>query len=85
MKSTSRKIVLTRAVAERQHHFLFYSFLVLPSHFGPYPQIFAKTINTSIFMTRCFGIRDSNCMQGCIFRLTCSHRELTEDHVLTSA
>ena len=23
--------------------------------------------------------------QGCIFRLTCSHRELTEDHVLTSA
>ena len=24
-------------------------------------------------------------MQGCIFRLTCSHPELTEDHVLTSA
>ena len=23
--------------------------------------------------------------QGCIFRLTCSHRELTEEHVLTSA
>ena len=23
--------------------------------------------------------------QGCIFRLTCSHPELTEDHVLTSA
>ena len=23
--------------------------------------------------------------QGCIFRLTCSHRELTNDHVLTSA
>ena len=23
--------------------------------------------------------------QGCIFRLTCSHHELTEDHVLTSA
>ena len=23
--------------------------------------------------------------QGCIFRLTCSHRELTKDHVLTSA
>ena len=23
--------------------------------------------------------------QGCIFRLTCSHGELTEDHVLTSA
>ena len=22
--------------------------------------------------------------QGCIFRLTCSHPELTEDHVLTS-
>ena len=22
--------------------------------------------------------------QGCIFRLTCSHRELTEDHALTS-
>ena len=22
--------------------------------------------------------------QGCIFRLTCSHRELTKDHVLTS-
>ena len=24
-------------------------------------------------------------MQGCIFRLTCSHPELTKDHVLTSA
>ena len=24
-------------------------------------------------------------IQGCIFRLTCSHSELTEDHVLTSA
>ena len=24
-------------------------------------------------------------VQGCIFRLTCSHPELTEDHVLTSA
>ena len=23
-------------------------------------------------------------MQGCIFRLTCSYPELTEDHVLTS-
>ena len=23
--------------------------------------------------------------QGCIFRLTCSHPELTEDHVLTNA
>ena len=22
--------------------------------------------------------------QGCIFRLSCSHRELTKDHVLTS-
>ena len=27
----------------------------------------------------------SLCHQGCIFRLTCSHPELTEDHVLTSA
>ena len=27
-----------------------------------------------------------NChTQGCIFRLTCSHPELTQDHVLTSA
>ena len=25
------------------------------------------------------------CIQGCIFRLTCSYHELTEDHVLTSA
>ena len=24
-------------------------------------------------------------MQGCIFRLTCSHPELTKDHVFTSA
>ena len=24
-------------------------------------------------------------IQGCIFRLTCSYSELTEDHVLTSA
>ena len=24
-------------------------------------------------------------LQGCIFRLTCSHPELTEDHVLTSS
>ena len=24
-------------------------------------------------------------VQGCIFRLTCSYPELTEDHVLTSA
>ena len=27
----------------------------------------------------------SNSSQGCIFRLTCSHPELAEDHVLTSA
>ena len=27
----------------------------------------------------------SSVSQGCIFRLTCSHPELTEDHVLTSA
>ena len=27
----------------------------------------------------------SSWAQGCIFRLTCSHRELTKDHVLTSA
>ena len=28
-----------------------------------------------------YGIDDD---QGCIFRLTCSYPELTEDHVLTS-
>ena len=27
---------------------------------------------------------DTHDEQGCIFRLTCSHPELTEDHVLTS-
>ena len=31
------------------------------------------------------GPRKSTSQQGCIFRLTCSHRELTRDHVLTSA
>ena len=30
-------------------------------------------------------ITDYTTCQGCIFRLTCSHPELTEDHVLTSA
>ena len=29
-------------------------------------------------------IVDVYCWQGCIFRLTCSHPELTKDHVLTS-
>ena len=29
--------------------------------------------------------RIHNYTQGCIFRLTCSHPELTKDHVLTSA
>ena len=28
---------------------------------------------------------DDGSGQGCIFHLTCSHPELTEDHVLTSA
>ena len=28
---------------------------------------------------------DGGIRQGCIFRLTCSHQELTKDHVLTSA
>ena len=28
---------------------------------------------------------ETSLRQGCIFRLTCSHSELTEDHVLTSA
>ena len=28
---------------------------------------------------------NTNSLQGCIFRLTCSYPELTEDHVLTSA
>ena len=36
-----------------------------------------KTIDIIQFFS-CFD-------QGCIFRLTCSHPELTEDHVLTSA
>ena len=30
------------------------------------------------------GSRLPSAVQGCIFRLTCSHPELTEDHVLTS-
>ena len=29
--------------------------------------------------------RFTDAWQGCIIRLTCSHPELTEDHVLTSA
>ena len=32
--------------------------------------------------------KENRCLariQGCIFRLTCSHHELTKDHVLTSA
>ena len=32
-----------------------------------------------------FISRGGSKKQGCIFRLTCSHPELTEDHVLTSA
>ena len=36
------------------------------------------TIHTTLHIRE--GIK-----QGCIFRLTCSHPELTEDHVLTSA
>ena len=35
----------------------------------------SKELSSSIFQTL---------SQGCIFRLTCSHRELTKDHVLTS-
>ena len=31
------------------------------------------------------GSQSLQLKQGCIFRLTCSHPELTEDHVLTSA
>ena len=44
-------------------------------------------------MTKCFLIHNfaififitHHLLQGCIFRLTCSYPELTEDHVLTSA
>ena len=42
-----------------------------------------------IFMAECYayilGALPGLYIQGCIFRLTCSHRELTEDHLLTSA
>ena len=31
------------------------------------------------------GLYRGYCTQGCIFRLTCSYPELTEDHVLTNA
>ena len=33
----------------------------------------------------CGSVRGITGRQGCIFRLTCSYPELTEDHVLTSA
>ena len=37
-------------------------------------------------MWRCWVHANSpSLLQGCIFRLTCSYPELTEDHVLTSA
>ena len=39
--------------------------------------------NFFAFTTQTFGF--FRICPGCIFRLTCSHPELTEDHVLTSA
>ena len=39
----------------------------------------------SFCCTDAFSIQRHHYRQGCIFRLTCSHPELTEDHVLTSA
>ena len=39
---------------------------------------------SSIFAT-CIFSRKHDLAQGCIFRLTCSHPKLIEDHVLTSA
>ena len=39
--------------------------------------------NFFAFTTQTFGF--FRIFPGCIFRLTCSHPELTEDHVLTSA
>ena len=42
------------------------------------------TLSDKLFETSKIYSMDMS-MQGCIFRLTCSHPELTEDHVLTSA
>ena len=41
--------------------------------------------NVHLFVTVYIFLEQMYCLQGCIFRLTCSHPELTKDHVLTSA
>ena len=43
------------------------------------PRQISKTPNTNV------SLKYRACEEGCIFCLTCSHPELTEDHVLTSA
>ena len=53
-----------------------------------YDEVGGKTYSRgriSIVLIICYIIFLFCCLQGCIFRLTCSHPELTKDHVLTSA
>ena len=52
-------------------------FVILSPSSPPFPVIFLFSLKT----TKMWKPQ----IQGCIFGLTCSHRELTEDHVLTSA
>ena len=63
-------------------------------HHFPYFQIGCKSLlkiqNVELCLVFVLGplmveIYQSTLSQGCIFRLTCSHPELIEDHVLTSA
>ena len=61
--------------------------IVLPSH-GVVRQFCTAQLCTRKVVPRTIWQQDSKNRQfgnqGCIFRLTCSHPELTEDHVLTS-
>ena len=64
-------------------HLEFASHILFPPGVGLSGNNFSASYEASEL---CWQIEIAPCsLQGCIFRLTCSHHELTKDHVLTNA
>ena len=62
------------------HKKIFFTWPILPDG----PNKWNWTMCVCMYVRHRFEDDHYFCPQGCIFRLTCSHRELTKDHVLTS-
>ena len=58
---------------------------LLPGKFLRIRKVFARITKKTVKLSQYFQNYPEYSRQGCIFRLKCSHPQVTEDHVLTSA